>query len=51
MGKIKKYVVVLIVLDTEDLKQKHALEEHASDGMPKYLKLMLKRQPIILTEV
>lgn len=39
----KKSVVVLSVLDTEDLKQKHAVEKRASDGMLKHLRNMMPR--------
>ena len=34
---LKKYVVVLSVRDTEDIKQKHVVDIHASDGMFKHL--------------
>ena len=42
--KTKKCVVVLNVLDTEDLKPKHAAEKRASDGILKHLKRMIIRQ-------
>ena len=43
--RTKKYVVIVDVLDTEDIKPKHAVGKRASDGMFKHLMVMKQHQP------
>ena len=51
IDRTKKYVVVLNVLDTEDIKLKHAVEKRASDGIFKNLIIMPTRHKSTLKVV